>query len=688
MGEIIKIALSGNPNVGKSTVFNALTGLKQHTGNWTGKTVDIASGEYEYKEKIYTIIDVPGTYSLTPHSKEECVSRDFLCFSEYDKILVVCDATSLERNLYFIEQVKELEKEIVVAVNLLDEAKKKGISINLDLLSYELGVTVIGLEARNNIGIEELKCVLSGKSKKQIKPIKYQKEVEDALEIVFSTIFKYNFDGLSKRWLSLRLLDGDNEFFKSLKEYMGYDIRENESIMKSVDKAYNYLNEKGIDKEELSELITECLYNKAENIIEKVVLCCETKKDCRDLKIDKFITGKGTSYLVLLLTLFSIFYITIVGANIPSELLMKTFNFFEVYIYNMLNNLGVSVFINDMLVLGGFRVLGWVVSVMLPPMAIFFPLFTILEDLGFLPRIAYVLDSKFQKANSSGKQSLTICMGYGCNCVGVTGARIIDSKRERLVAILTNSLTPCNGRFPAIIKLISIFFVVGVPLGNAILSSLLLSAVIVISIMVTLILSNLLSKTVLKGEKSHYILELPPYRKPQFTKVITRSVLERTLSVLGRAVVVAFPAGIVIWLLLNLSEKAIINNLVSFLSPLGNVMGLDGKILTSFLLGLPANEIVLPICLMLYSEGNELVSIESREVIAEILVNNFWTIKTAVSFILFSLFHFPCATTLITIYKETKSAKWLFLSFLLPTLTGVVICTIFNVVYEFLEYIF
>ncbi len=688
MGEIIKIALSGNPNVGKSTVFNALTGLKQHTGNWTGKTVDIASGEYEYKEKIYTIIDVPGTYSLTPHSKEECVSRDFLCFSEYDKILVVCDATSLERNLYFIEQVKELEKEIVVAVNLLDEAKKKGISINLDLLSYELGVTVIGLEARNNIGIEELKCVLSGKSKKQIKPIKYQKEVEDALEIVFSTIFKYNFDGLSKRWLSLRLLDGDNEFFESLKEYMGYDIRENVSVMKSVDKAYNYLNEKGIDKEELSELITECLYNKAENIIEKVVLCCETKKDCRDLKIDKFITGKGTSYLVLLLTLFSIFYITIVGANIPSELLMKTFNFFEVYIYNMLNNLGVSVFINDMLVLGGFRVLGWVVSVMLPPMAIFFPLFTILEDLGFLPRIAYVLDSKFQKANSSGKQSLTICMGYGCNCVGVTGARIIDSKRERLVAILTNSLTPCNGRFPAIIKLISIFFVVGVPLGNAILSSLLLSAVIVISIMVTLILSNLLSKTVLKGENSHYILELPPYRKPQFTKVITRSVLERTLSVLGRAVVVAFPAGIVIWLLLNLSEKAIINNLVSFLSPLGNVMGLDGKILTSFLLGLPANEIVLPICLMLYSEGNELVSIESREVIAEILVNNFWTIKTAVSFILFSLFHFPCATTLITVYKETKSAKWLFLSFLLPTLTGVVICTIFNVVYEFLEYIF
>lgn len=687
MSDTIKIALSGNPNVGKSTVFNALTGLKQHTGNWTGKTVDVALGEYKYKENTYTIIDVPGTYSLTPHSKEECVARDFLCFNEYDKILVVCDATSLERNLYFIEQVKELEKEIVVAVNLLDEAKKKGISINLDLLSYELGVKVVGLEARNNIGIEELKKVLSDNNKKEYKPIKYQRAIENAVEIIYSAIYKYKLKNLSKRWLTLRMLDGDNEFFKSLKEYLGYDIRENKRIMKSIDYAYKSLQENGIDQETFLELIAESLYKKAESVSEKVTLICKTKKECRDLKIDKFVTGKVTSYLVLFLMLFSIFYITIVGANIPSELLMKAFSFIEVFIYEKLNNLGVSSFINDMFISGGFRVLGWVVSVMLPPMAIFFPLFTILEDLGFLPRIAYVLDSKFQKSNTSGKQSLTICMGYGCNCVGVTGARIIDSKRERLIAILTNSLTPCNGRFPAIIKLISIFFVVGVPFGNALLSSLLLSVVIVVSIMVTLLLSNILSKTFLKGEKSHYILELPPYRKPQFTKVIIRSVLERTLSVLGRAVVVAFPAGVIIWLLLNVGERNIINNIVSFLSPLGKLMGLDGEILTSFLLGLPANEIVLPICLMLYSNGNELISIESKEVITDILVNNFWSIKTAVSFILFSLFHFPCATTLITIYKETKSVKWLLLSFLLPTITGVVICTIFNFIYGFFEYI-
>ena len=688
MGNVIKIALSGNPNVGKSTVFNALTGLKQHTGNWTGKTVEVAMGEYEFKDSIYKVVDVPGTYSLTPHSKEECVARDFLCFSEYDKILIVCDATSLERNLYFIEQVKELEKEVVVAVNLLDEAKKKGIKIDLSLLSYELGVTVVGLEARNNVGIPELKEALSKNNKLKSKQIKYKKEIEEATEFVYASIFKQDLKGISKRWLSLRLLDGDNEFYKSLNEFLGYDIREIEAVKNSIDNAYSYLNEKSIDSELFSEIIAENLHSEAEKIAGKVLMICESEKECRDLKIDKFVIGKVTSYFVLILMLFSIFFITIVGANVPSEILMKAFSSLEGYIYNFLGNIGVNSLFNNMITFGGFRVLGWVVSVMLPPMAIFFPLFTILEDFGFLPRVAYVLDSKFQKANTSGKQSLTICMGYGCNCVGVTGARIIDSKRERLVAIITNSLTPCNGRFPAIIKLLSIFFIINLPVSSAVVSSFLLSLIIVISIAVTLLVSNLLSKTLLKGERSHYILELPPYRKPQFTKVIARSVFDRTLSVLGRAVVVAFPAGIIIWLLLNFFEKSIINNVISFFAPLGIAMGLDGEILTSFILGLPANEIVLPICLMLYSDTKELISVESKEVIGQILINNSWNIKTAVSFILFSLFHFPCATTLITIYKETKSIKWLLVSFLLPTILGVLICIAVNTICEFFSFFF
>ena len=340
-----------------------------------------------------------------------------------------------------------------------------------------------------------------------------------------------------------------------------------------------------------------------------------------------------------------------------------------------------------MIIKGGYRVLGWVVSVMLPPMAIFFPLFTILEDLGVLPRITYVLDSKFQKAKTSGKQALTICMGFGCNCVGVTGARIIDSKRERLIAILTNSFTPCNGRFPAIIKLISIFFISVTTIGSEFFSAVFLSVVIVFSIAVTLFISNLLSKTILKGEKSHYILELPSYRKPQITKVITRSLINRTIFVLGRAAVVAFPAGIIIWLLLNCGNKIILESIVSVLSPIGFFLGLDGEILTSFILGIPANEIVLPIVLMIYSGSRELLSVESAEIISKILIENSWTIKTAICFIMFSVFHFPCATTLITIYKETKSIKWLLVSFVLPTALGVVICAILNQFFEFFEFV-
>ena len=685
--EKLKIALAGNPNVGKSTVFNALTGLKQHTGNWTGKTVEVFTGEYKFNDKIYEVVDVPGTYSLIPHSKEESVARDFLCFSESDKILIVCDATALERNLYFVCQILELNKETVLCVNLLDEAKKKGIEIDLDLLSYELGVTVVGASARDNEGIPEIKEALEKRNSKKIKNIKYQKEIEEALEYIFPYLFKISIKDLDKRWLSLRLLDGDEELFISLKNYLGYDLRGNEFISSAIKKAMFFLNENGIEKEQLSELIAENLYNNATMISDRVTISKTKTNISKDLKIDKFITGKYSSYLVLGVILFLVFYITIVGANIPSTALMNFFTKAEVVIYSFFSNSGMNEFFNNMLIKGGFRVLGWVVSVMLPPMAIFFPLFTILEDLGVLPRVTYVLDSKFQKANTCGKQALTICMGFGCNCVGVTGARIIDSKRERLIAILTNSFTPCNGRFPAIIKLISIFFISQVSVGSEFFSALFLSVVIVFSIAVTLFVSNILSKTLLKGEKSHYILELPSYRKPQITKVITRSLLNRTIFVLGRAVAVAFPAGIIIWLLLNLGDKVILNSIISFLTPLGKLMGLDGEILTSFVLGIPANEIVLPICLMTYSENKELISIESAQAISEILARNNWSIKTAICFIMFSVFHFPCATTLITIFKETKSIKWLLVSFLLPTALGVIICILFNFVFGFFEYI-
>lgn len=334
----------------------------------------------------------------------------------------------------------------------------------------------------------------------------------------------------------------------------------------------------------------------------------------------------------------------------------------------------------EMLVFGVFRVLAWVVSVMLPPMAIFFPLFTLLEDFGYLPRVAYNLDCCFKKCCACGKQALTMCMGFGCNACGVIGCRIIDSPRERLIAILTNNFVPCNGRFPILIAIISMFFLtVDNPVLSSLLSAIILALIIVLGIALTLFISNCLSKTILKGIPSAFTLELPPYRKPQLSKVIVRSMLDRTLFVLGRAIKVAAPAGLIIWIMANvvIGEQTILTYCSTLLDPFGRLLGMDGVILLAFILGLPANEIVIPIMLMAYMAQGNLQNIEDIHFIKTILVENGWTWITAISTMLFSLMHWPCSTTCITIKKETQSLKWTLAAFLIPTVTGITICFLF-----------
>ena len=674
---IINVALAGNPNVGKSTVFNELTGLKQHTGNWTGKTVDLASGIVKKGDTAYRFIDIPGTYSLKPHSKEEEVASEFLCFQRADEAIVVCDATSLERNLYLALQVLETGIKTTLCINLLDEARKKGVMLNLPLLSRELGVNVVGTAARDGEGIDKLINSLSNKTYLTPLKIKYDSAVEQAVEYIIPEIKKLKIDNVNEKWLALRLLEKEASVIRYLEKQ--YSVNQLESLYEAVEKAVNFYNSNSQNGVEISEAISANLFKIAEAFAKKATV---RKPNTEAIyKHDKIFTKRVSSYFVLMLMLFVIFYITIIGANYPSQWLSVFFSFAESKLSAFFTNIGAPVFLKEMVVNGGFRVLGWVVSVMLPPMAIFFPCFTFLEDLGLLPRIAYVLDNGFNKAGTCGKQALTTCMGYGCNCVGISGARIIDSKRERLIAILTNTLTPCNGRFPAIIKLISIFFV---SFGEkSLLSALILAMIIVFSLALTLLLSNLLSKTLLKGEASHYILELPPYRKPQPSKILFESVVNRTLFVLGRAVAVAFPAGIVIWLLANLSFGKNVNLLAVFCNlfePLGKAMGMDGETLSAFFLGIPANEIVLPITLMSYLGAGELSGIESTKVIAEILYSNGWSYLTAVCYIIFSVVHFPCATALITVYKETKSIKWTALSFLIPTALGVVLCCAVNLI--------
>lgn len=674
----ITVALAGNPNVGKSTVFNALTGLKQHTGNWTGKTVDIAHGKTERDGKVYKFIDIPGTYSLKPHSKEEMVAGEYICFGDAQKVAVVCDATSLERNLYLTLQIIETGADTVVCVNLLDEARKKGIIINTALLEMELGVRVVGMTARDGDGIEAFLNILSENNKENTRTIKYSENIEKALEYIAPVLKKININNTNHRWLSLRLLEKD-ETAKTFIDNSDLTLQQKEEIFKCVSLGRAYLEEKG-ELNEISENIASTLYEKASKINDAVMV---KKGNSVDLtKGEKVFTNKVSAYFVMLLMLSVIFYITIAGANYPSQWLSAFFGWCENRLLNIADFINMPEFLQGMLISGGFRVLGWVVSVMLPPMAIFFPCFTLLEDLGVLPRVSYVLDNSFRKAQTCGKQALTTCMGYGCNCVGISGARIIDSKRERLIAILTNPLTVCNGRFPAIITLISVFLVSGNGVVKGFYSAFILALIIVLSLALTLLVSNVLSKTLLKGEPSHYILELPPYRKPQISKVIVNSVLNRTVMVLFRAVAVAFPAGIVIWLLANtiIGGMNVLDWVNSFFEPLGKLMGMDGETLSAFFLGVPANEIVLPLVLMSYLGAGEVSSIENTALIGDVLINNGWTRLNAICYIIFSVVHFPCATALITIFKEVKSAKWTFLAFLLPTVLGVLLCIAVNLI--------
>lgn len=706
------VALAGNPNVGKSTIFNSLTGMHQHTGNWTGKTVANAIGETIINDKEFTFVDIPGTYSIMSNSEEEEIARDYICFGNPDATVIVVDSTCLERNLNLVYQIMEITDNIIVCVNLLDEAKKKKIKIDLKKLEDLLGVPVVGTIAREKQTLENLKNtiyrVCEGEIRPHTKTVIYEQEIEENLEkivekldtdlLVNEYLEKRNIvteigvkkNKISKklcRWIAIKLIDGEEKILKSIQENLEIDLEE-QGIQQSVIEAKENLETREINSKNFKDKIVADIMKKAEETSKEVCTFKNKNYRERDLKIDKILTSKIFGIPIMILFLGLIFWITIVGANYPSEWLFSVFNWLQDKLIYFANYIHCPTWLSDMLINGVYKTLTWIVAVMLPPMAIFFPLFTILEDLGYLPRIAFNMDGFFKKACCSGKQMITMCMGFGCNACGVTGCRIIDSPRERLIAILTNNFVPCNGRFPFLITIATIFIAGAFARGNGFLASILSTfaviIVIIFGIFLTLITSKILSKTILKGMPSSMVLELPPYRKPQFGKILVRSIFDRTLFVLGRAISVAAPAGLVIWLMANIGidGQSLLSIIANFLNPFAKLMGLDGYILTAFILGIPANEIVLPIILMCYLKGGTLVNIEDTIQIGQILIQNGWTMLTAMNVMLFTILHFPCATTLLTIKKETGSWKWTAISFAIPTVYGIVLCMLTNLVYN------
>lgn len=611
-----QIVLAGNPNVGKSTIFNSLTGMKQHTGNWTGKTVECASGIAKIKDKSFSVVDLPGTYSMLSFSAEERAAASYLANNEMECVVIVVDANIIERNLSFALQVLSVKKNAVLCLNLCDEAEKNGICIDADELSLNLGIPVVCTCATKNRGLSELKNAI------------------------------YDICTEKKKCFCVSRLYEDIDIF---------DEKKHKANVKN-------------------------LLEKSEQICSRCVTYNKKEINDRSLKLDKIITSKATGIPIMLLIFALLFWITAVGANYPSEWLSMLFSFIKEKLYLLFDAMNAPDFITGLIIDGVYTTLTWVISVMLPPMAIFFPLFSLMEDSGYLPRIAFNLDKFFSRCGAHGKQSLTMAMGIGCNACGVTGCRIIKSKQERLIAIVTNNFMPCNGRFPMLIALIMMLFAGG---ALTVISSFEIAAIllliIVLCVLATFAVSKVLSSTVLKTKgNGGFSLELPPYRKPQILKTIVRSFLDRTLFVLFRAIIVAAPAGALIWLLanLNINDISLLKYCTDFLDPFGQLLGLDGVIIMAFILGFPANETVIPIMIMSYMASGTMVEYSSYQELFNLFSANGWTVTTVICTMIMCIMHSPCSTTVLTIHKETKSLKWTLFSAFMPIILGIICCAI------------
>jgi ferrous iron transport protein B len=698
------VALAGNPNTGKSTVFNALTGLRQHTGNWPGKTVVRAEGVFLHDEHRVKVVDLPGTYSLQAGSADEEVARDFVLFGRPDVTIVVVDATRLERNLNLALQILEITDRVVVCVNLMDEARRHGIAIDLDRLAKELGVPVVGTSARQGEGVDQLisEALKVARGEAETHPYRvetHQAGVETAVEELTPQLEDAFPDLPNARWVALRLLNADEAVEEAVRSgELGLLMSDGESgdlppEAAPLDVRLGILERASALRWDLPhdfhDAVTYRLYDVAQEIADRSqVRGLKKARFDLDRTLDRVLTSRVLGFPTMLFMLAVVFWITIAGANVPSQLLATLLvDNGHAWLTAIGAAIGMPWWLSGFLFDGIYLATAWVVAVMLPPMAIFFPLFTLLEDFGYLPRVAFNLDGMFRRVGAHGKQALTMSMGFGCNAAGVVATRIIDSPRERLIAIITNNFSLCNGRWPTQILIATLFIgALAPPHLAGVVSASAVVGIALLGIFSMFMASWLLSSTVLKGEASTFSLELPPYRPPRILRTLYTSIIDRTLIVLWRAVMFAVPAGAVIWLVSNITigDASIATHLIEWMNPFGLLFGLNGVILLAFVVAIPANEIVIPTILMLtvlttglpgVGEGaGVMFELDSTAAMGDVLLTGGWTLLTAVSLMLFSLLHNPCSTTIYTIYKETRSAKWTTVATLLPLAMGFVVC--------------
>jgi ferrous iron transport protein B len=704
------VALAGNPNVGKSTVFNSLTGLRQHTGNWPGKTVGRAEGGYEFRDQRYKLVDLPGTYSLLSASHDEEIARDFLLFARPDVTIIVVDATRLERNLNLLLQVLEITDRAVLCLNLMDEARRHGLTLETRTLARELGIPVVATSARFAQGLDELleavRQVATGEFVCQPRRVPMREEnraLKAAVQQVTERMLELIPQLPNARWVALRLLAGDPTITQALQQgelsqQEGASQPSFEECREVCNLAENLRWEVGRD---FHDNVVEAIFADAARIADRVVRRADdAKAPTWDQTLDKIVTSRTLGFPIMVMMLALVFYLTIVGANVPSAMLASLLlDTLQPMLKTLANGLGSPWWLTGFLIDGVYTGGAWVVSVMLPPMAIFFPLFTLLEDFGYLPRVAFNLDRVFKFAGAHGKQALTMTMGFGCNAAGIVATRIIDSPREKLIAIITNNFSLCNGRWPTQILIASIFVASLVPPALAgLASAAAVVSIALLGIFLSFVVSWMLSQTVLRGEASSFSLELPPYRPPMVLQTLYTSLIDRTMVVLWRATIFALPCGGLIWLLgnLTLGGQSLAAHLVHFLNPLGLLLGLNGVILLAYVIAIPANEIVIPTVLMLTVLTSRLSGVgagagvmfepDSNAMVSDILVGGGgWTALTGINLMIFSLLHNPCSTTIYTIWKETHSWRWTAVATFLPVVMGVTACFLTTQVWRLLH---